>query len=88
MRGHKLLGMGIAGQPLNDHAGRDTFDKITDEIDIFLLLQTFVFPLPVVCFQQGSFHHIKQVDLDAVYSQIGDNLSSLQNISSVFKGKP
>jgi len=53
---------------------------------IFLLRQTFIFPLSVVCFQKSPFDHIKQVEFDAVNSQICKCMRGVQHIASAFMG--
>jgi hypothetical protein len=80
--------MGVPGQALNHHFRWYPFKKIADKIDILLLFQASVISQPVKGFQGGSFDDIKQMKLYAVNSQIGDGSGGMDNVGTVFTGKP
>ena len=79
--------MRVPRQPLDNHCRGNPFQKITCQIDILLLFKTSKLTAPVKGFEAGAFHHVKQMQLNAVDAEVMDGRSGVQHVRSGFMGQ-
>ena len=88
LRGDKLTGVRIAGEPLNNNVIRYPLQKIAHQIHIFVLVEALVAAAPVPIMQRCSSDHIQQVKFEAVDADIRQKIGCFKHVRAIFTWQP